>query len=792
MELNLDPREKLPLQLQYEREQRRKGLDGGEDMSLRYPLRKSEYDFFSFPRMDINTGTSFSAGNSSDFSLPINYSVQMSGDIAWMDADLFLSGNSENGTSSLRGSLSRYDIGGELFGPLQATKFSLGDISPASLSILPGGGMERGAIITNMPLDRSDSFDTTHFEGSLPSGWDVELYQSSSLIASQRVGADNRYSFRDISLHYGRNNFRLIGYGPQGQKRILKEQTLTVGSNMIKPGEFEYAFSASDAGRKLFSIGEENEKEEYSLSSRIAGKFSYGINKNLSFNGGISSVEFKNNRHNYLQTGFAGTLSSIYGRGDIIADSEGGSGISLQALTTINDINVRLRQDWYSGLEFEDKRSLKWRTVTELHGSTPKIGWLPSIGYNFELEESNSSGSRSRIAKNRLFTSLGKLNLSNFLQRNFNDSSIDGDARLEYWSEGNRIYADVQYNTGHENYVKNYQVGGDWWLDEDRHLSFGTDIFYQPGDDEKGSISMEINWDEGSFILTPSFSCDTGGNFKAGASLSFSLGRVPFTKDFSMASRGQVAEGGVAAFVYNDVNNNGIYDQGDTPIEDVEIANIQQRRNKKTEEEGVAFFPFLSPHEVTDVEIKSKTLADPAWQAPVKGVAIAPRPGHIERVEIPVVSTGELDGSIYVINDDGMPVEFGGLTLEMVDDSGEVQQTTVSEYDGFYLFDKIFPGEYILRIKEDGKEAAPHYEKRVTIGNSGDIISGNDIVLFNGRAYTPAPDLLEKGLAPPADPEALRFAAQVNAAVPEENAEKEEKPLPSPVPLRKKSANQLL
>ncbi len=792
MELHLDPREKLPLQLQYEREQRRQELDGGDDMRLRYPLRKNEYDFFSFPRIDINTGMSFSAGNNSDFSLPINYSVQMSGDIAWMDADLFLAGNSRNGASSLRGSLSRYNIEGELLGPLQATKFSLGDISPTSLTIIPSAGMERGITLTNMPLDRSDSFDTTRFEGSLPTGWDVELYQGSSLIASQQVGADNFYSFKDISLHYGKNDFRLIGYGPQGQKRILKEQTLTVGSNMIKPGDFEYAFSVSDVKHNLFPIGDNKEKQDEDFRNpRITGKFSYGISKALSVNGGISSVEFENKRHNYLQTGVAGTLSSLYGRGDLVVDSESGAGLSLQALTTLNDINFSLRQDWYSSdMMFEGVSQPQQKTRASISGTTPGFDWLPPINCNLRLERSQASEGEDIVITNRLSTNFKGIQFINTLGADLADidSSIAGNAAFRWSGWGRQLHGNIDYILGRERQITGYSLGGDWWLDNT--LSLGADIFHYP-EENHSKFTADLNWDTGSFILTPSVSYDTNGDFMAAASLSFSLGREPLTREFTVSSEGQAGQGGVTAFVYNDVNNNGIYDQGDKSIEDVKIVSHQQREDEKTKEEGVAFFPFLSPHKATDIEIDSNTLADPAWQTPVKGVAIAPRPGHIEQVEIPVVSTGELDGSIYVIDDNGRPVELSGLTLELVDDNGEVQQTTVSEYDGFYLFDKIFPGEYTLRIKEDGKEAAPHYEKRVTVGNNGDIISGNDIVLFNGRAYTPAPDLLERGLVPPANPETSRFIAKLDTALPEkEKAVKEEKP--SPVPLRKKSANQLL
>ncbi len=787
MKLELDPREKLPLQLQYEREQLREELKKRGDSGQHYPLRKSSYDFFSFPRIDVSTDTSFSNAGDSDFSIPLNYSVQMNGDIAWMDGSLFLTGGTD-GSNTLRGSLSRYDVNGELLGPLKATRFSLGDISPVSLPILAGGGMERGASITNMPLNRSDSFDTTRFEGSLPAGWDVELYQGSSLIASQRVGEDSFYSFKDISLNYGENDFRIIGYGPQGQKRILKEQTLTVGGDMITPGAFEYAFSASDAKRNLFSL-EDNGGEENASSARIAGKLSYGINKNLSLNAGLSSVEFADKRHNYLQGGFAGTLSSLYGKGDIIVGDEGGTGLSLQGLTSLGGVNFRLRHDWYSGLEVEKSLDIKQRSSVAMNGRTPGFGWFPAVNYSFELKRTETSAGESEEVKNRLSTYIGGAHILNTLEKSLenSDSPVKGETKVSYWAGGNRFHAGLDYTLGGEGQrIHNYSLGGDWQLSNE--LSLGTDLLYYPGDDEHGTIGAEVNWDAGSFLLTPSLQYDTNGDFSAGVSLSFSLSREPLTREFIINSDAQAEDGGVAAFVYNDANSNGLYDQGDEPIEDATVISPQQRKGEKTGEEGVAFFPSLQPHEITDIEIDSKTLADPAWQAPVEGVALAPRPGHIERLEIPVVSTGELDGTIYAINKDGYPVEVGGLALELVNDQGEVVKSTSSEYDGFYLFQKIFPGEYTLRIKEDAEEAAPYYEKSITIGNDGTIVGGNNIVLYNGRAYTPSPELLERGftVAPRVEEQVVKNAEESKKEAAEHHLQSQASPRP------RKSANQLL
>lgn len=49
---------------------------------------------------------------------------------------------------------------------------------------------------------------------------------------------------------------------------------------------------------------------------------------------------------------------------------------------------------------------------------------------------------------------------------------------------------------------------------------------------------------------------------------------------------------------------------------------------------------------------------------------------------------------------------FEGLDLELVDEHGKVVQVTRSDYDGFFLFQRVAFGRYTVRIAADSARTA--------------------------------------------------------------------------------------
>ena len=81
---------------------------------------------------------------------------------------------------------------------------------------------------------------------------------------------------------------------------------------------------------------------------------------------------------------------------------------------------------------------------------------------------------------------------------------------------------------------------------------------------------------------------------------------------------------------------------------------------------------------------------------------MTPRPGVAIALELPLVSSGEVDGTLVTSN--GINLE--GVDLELIDGQGRVAKSTRTEFDGFFLFDGVPYGRYALRVAKASAIAA--------------------------------------------------------------------------------------
>jgi hypothetical protein len=741
----VEPREKLPLQTQLEREKKRQGLGKKEDTSLKYDALESPYALYSFPVMDVSLTSGVETDNSSKSGLQLNHSIVAEGDLARMTAKAYLSGNEEDPLDNARLTLERLDPGGKLLGPMQATKVAVGDVTPADLPVLGSSGTARGVSVSNADVNRSRDFDTTRFEGNMQPGWDVELYQNGNLINSVRVGADGRYLFEDVPVYFGANAFQLLALGPQGQKRMIESKDVNVGSGMLKAGKLEYNVSATQA--KNLVPGFDEEESGIDEGARITSAFAYGVTDHLSVTAGVTSVEFDNVWHNYAQAGVNGTLSSVYGELDVIQDSAGGSGVSVQSQSVIGPFNLRAKHEVFSDFiePSNPDNPLQSRTSAGVNGMIPEVLFMPPLSYTLSRDMSVRTEGETSRTNLRLAGSVGRIHLSNVIHWNDNAATAVSDAPMdgEFQATGSvgrgRVTAGVDYDLGDKNAVSQYKLSGLYPIAE--KVSAGANLLRETGDDdgdeERTKAEVNLAFDAGTMMLTPKVSYDSEGNYGAFLTVSFSLGQDPVSKDLQMQSEKRSGKGTATAFVYHDANNNQVFDQDDTPLPEVKVAAKQLRKSGVTNEQGMAQLTNLSALTPTDVEVDANSLEDPFWQPAVPGVAVMPRSGSVQRLEFPIVSTGEIDGGVFFENSKGEKEPLSRVQLELRDEKGAVIKRTNPEYDGFYLFEKVFPGTYTLHVVSEDpqvKDLANEFSKEVVVGADGTIVRGADVVLRSPEA----------------------------------------------------------
>ena len=87
------------------------------------------------------------------------------------------------------------------------------------------------------------------------------------------------------------------------------------------------------------------------------------------------------------------------------------------------------------------------------------------------------------------------------------------------------------------------------------------------------------------------------------------------------------------------------------------------------------------------------------------GISITPRPG-VETLDIPVVTTGEIEGMVYLEDGHGGEKPAAYAPLVLLDEQGKVVQGE-SEYNGFYLFMNVLPGKF--RVEIDKQYSCTHW-----------------------------------------------------------------------------------
>ncbi|MBM9537092.1 stalk domain-containing protein [Desulfobulbus alkaliphilus] len=731
------PREKLPLQARYERELLRQRLGEHTDSGLKFDLIPSPYAMYSFPVMDFNLSGRFNNGNN----YQLTHSMVAEGDLAHMGAQLFLTGSDQSPLDTARIRLERKDLEGQLLGPMQASQVTMGDLSPVALPLLGSSGSGIGVAISNSDIHASQDFDTTRFEGNMQPGWDVELYRNDILIDSIRVGQDGRYLFEDVPINVGTNAFQVVAHGPQGQQRVVESKNLRIGGGMLPPGDFNYSLSATRNNTSVFGLDQQQLNTDE--KGRLAGRFNYGLTERLSANAGFAGIDVGQSIQNYLQAGLTGTISSFYGAFNGILDSEGGSGLALQGQTSLGPFNLRASHEIFSDFIIPDRptSNLKARTSYGISGGIPQLSFLRPVSYSLSRIENTFDDRQTGRTSARLSGRLHNISLTN--TTNWYDSTagslapIDGQFQASGRLGKGRLTAAMQYELGKEDPTSRYRLSAIHPFGRD--ITAGADLVHTTGKIETTEAALNMSYDTGKVILSPQLTYNSEGDYGAFLSLSFSLGRDPISNKMQVQSERRTGTGMATAFVYHDANNNGIFDEGDTPLPEVQVIAAQAAARATTDEQGLALLSNLQAFAPTDVQLNPRTLEDPFWQPASPGVAMMARSGTIQALEFPIVSTGEIDGSLYYQDSDGNRIPLSRVRLELRDEAGELIQTTASEFDGFYLFEQVFPGTYTLHVRSEDPRIsylAEELRQEIVIGSEGTIAGGNDIIF----------------LAPPADP----------------------------------------
>jgi hypothetical protein len=123
---------------------------------------------------------------------------------------------------------------------------------------------------------------------------------------------------------------------------------------------------------------------------------------------------------------------------------------------------------------------------------------------------------------------------------------------------------------------------------------------------------------------------------------------------------------------------------------------------------------------------------------------VVPRPGVPTEVEIGLVGGGDIEGA--VVKSGGLG--FEGLDLELVDGSGKVVATARSDFDGFFLFERVPYGSYSVRVAKTSAAAA---RIAIELGAIATVTPEKSVVRL-GAIHVSTPPVIASAADAPATP----------------------------------------
>ena len=718
-----------------------------------YPKADADYRVWRTPSVDVVARADARHAKGGGTNINGRYELFASGEILGASVEARVASDNNFVPNTLRVRAFRQDPDANLLGPLKATQVIGGDVTGEQGRLTAFGGIGRGVYVSNQPLGRSNLFSTTVLRGTLPVGWDAELYRNGQLIAFQAEARDGRYEFEDVELYYGRNEFEVVLYGPQGQEK-RERISQPVGYNTIEPGKTYYWAHALQDNKSLLEIGAPPEILGQQRGTwRLGAGFEHGIDEQTSVSGGIHSVFLRGRRRNFAEATLTRNLGGWQIEATGAADESGAFATRVAAAGRVGRFNLGTDVLWVNG-GYESEfvapgtaHQVSLRADTSLRLGKFILPLQASVART-TLEDGRSA---TQFSGSTSFNIKG-LNVTGQVAHRIVDQSTEGgietDTELKVLANarilGLRVRGTAEIGLdGPDTGLRSVRVSTRKRLTDRSDLSVNVD--YLPRSDT-GFFNLGYTHLFDKFALSANGSYSTAGTIGAGLSLAFSLGPDPANGGIRVSNERIARRGQAVVKVFLDENGDGIRGEDEPLLADVDAAAGMRISQKPTNEGGRTVIDGLTPYKPVLVRLDEGSLGDPYLTPGTAGMVIVPRPGVPLEVELPVSRSGEVEG--LLLSTSGY--EMQGVQLELVDARGAVVAETVSEFDGFFLFDRVPYGTYRLRIAPGMArrlEVKGQLEAGITVGQPDEIFRLGTIKLEAGLPATIAgSDSVDDGL----------------------------------------------
>lgn len=716
----------LPVQSEASRARRRRIFDAQQASAPRQADTVRDGSFWQAPFIDLSARYHLSKeadGSRDNF---WGYSANAFAVTGGFDTEAYVYDMDNHSPATVALKTSRYQPDGNIFGLFKW--FEAGDILSFSNPAVNFAQKGRGFKLSSRAQEESES-KTFNIRDALPLGWDVELYRGDELMGYRSAGPDGFFEFTDVPLLLGENRFRLVFYGPQGQRREREINYFFMGG-LVDKGAWDVQAGFMEKNKYLV----ETRKDVPSYSQGYNGQLSaaYGVTDALTFRAAAlyDSVPVLEPGGFVRQDKFFASAGAAY--------SVGGMFFNLQSV--------------YDPRENAASADVSWQTVWQ--------GWdlfAQNIYYDGVLTERNVWGD-SRIENDTLFRLNKTLRWNAFsLPVNYSFRRFVTDAQdqqiehtlglyktvwqgwytaLSYqyisglnggkWNllhmdvnrsaPGYSVRADASYDFV---YNRLRDVGVSAYKDLTSRLNAGLSYRRASLSDERSSYENRyggsLNWKTryGYWSLDAGWSDSRAYYAYVGVNLSLVYDK--FARKVHASSDKLYGTGAVSADVFLDENLNGVHDADEKGLENAVIhltPSAEEPEQTVTDGDGRAFITKMRGYQPYTARLDVNKLDGvfSALHGEEKTVEI--RPGQVVYLSYPLSGAGDIEGTVY-IKRGGAAEPARGVVLRLADDNtGKEIASKISEFDGYYLFEGLPFGRYRLsadetQMRELGLSAPP-------------------------------------------------------------------------------------
>ncbi|HEY7005170.1 MAG TPA: carboxypeptidase-like regulatory domain-containing protein [Sphingomicrobium sp.] len=699
--LVLQSQAKLPVELTMEREARAARIKPAKFDLASLPQIRIPYRMWRAPALDfvVSAGATYRA--SDGLKVDRQSSVYAAGEIARLSYDAQVTTDQKGMPASVRLRAYRSDPDGHLLGPAKATHFGFGDVEGFGSKLTGNATYGRGAVITNRPLTSQSAFDQSHFEGDLPAGWEAELYRNNELLAFSKPTSDQRYVFDNVQLLYGENQIRIVLYGPQGQIRE-RDETINVGQDNAPPGKTWYWAGFNQPSRDIFALQKPPDGSELPKAQATVA-LEHGIDDRTSVAALARAMLIGDQRVTFVE----GTVRRSVGAALIEAgasrESNGGIAARAQLLGKIGPVNVDAQALIANDFHLNGGKLETVRDYSVALDAPLKIGRtvLPA---HADVHMTELNGTKALDAAARLSANLDRFNLATEIhyrkQLALFGQGVPAQTTVDFIGSGHigdiRLRGETSFDVSPAARLQSMELEAYWSASE--NVDWEGDLVYEAtAHRARARVSYIRRLSTLAVALTGEAASD--GSLAFGVNLNFSLDP---RHGIAVTRRPLAQAGEVHALVYRDLNDDGLREAGEPLEKGAMVTTGAQQAEQPTDSKGSVVVGGLIPFQPIAVGVDVTSLADPML-VPKKALqVVVPRPGIPMDVEIGLVGGGDVEGAL--IKSGG--VGFEGVDLELVDANGKVVARTRTDYDGFFLFERVAYGSYAVRVSKDSAAAA--------------------------------------------------------------------------------------